>query len=91
MVFAEAELLVKRFWQLRNQAQNPAASQVVTRNVQGEHNGQSELIDGFHIVISSLSRRSCVTMQQERTLLPGYKWGRKVHLSGMSFLLNENM
>lgn len=72
-------------------AQNPAASRVVTPNIQGQQKGQSKPTDGFNIVISSLPRRSCVTMQQERTLLPGYKREWNVHLSGMSLLLNEKI
>lgn len=97
MVSAEAEILMKRFGQLQTAAvtrgpclaQNPAASEAAPPNVQGEQKGQSKLADGLNFVISSMSRRSCVTLQPERTLLPGYKRGWNVHLSGTSFLSNE--
>lgn len=72
---------------------NLASNEILRANyqsIQGEHKGQSEVTDGLTIVISSVSRRSCITMQQERTLLTGHNWEWNMHLSGTSFLLNEN-
>lgn len=72
---------------------NLASNKILRANyqsIQGAHKGQNEVIDGSTIVISSMSRRSCITMQQERTLLTGHNWEWNMHLSGTSFLLNEN-
>ncbi|OWK58296.1 Stabilin-2 [Lonchura striata] len=56
------------------------AGKVVTCSA-GEHKGHSKVSDGPNTVISSVSRRSCITMQRERTLLTGHSWQWNMHLS----------